>query len=303
MTDPLQRILDHVQDGDEIDDDVVYVFHRLLEQSSNSGELSLTESMLSRSFAAYQARKQAEESSFNEKVATFKNRLSEIKVEHASAWLVKMTTQSGISPDVLQELYNRLQADVETLPLSVTEWIEWLIEWLKVTPAAVEFCFSYSLNKVLKAVGRRASDILSDSDFDILHRGLLAWISGNPLSVIDQILNGTDTKCTRARTLATSVAPQSFSFFLNIVAQVTIILCEDLGVTYQKPAVLECLSTAVKKGFDSPEKVAYAALNQGLFLSRVEAHQGFNTRFPNIPGTRDGIAYKAVQSAISDMIT
>lgn len=274
----------------------------MLNQTSDEDEQS-SSNILSRSFAAYQAKKQNEENSFNAKVVAFKEQLVKAEDKNAPAWLVKMTTQSGISPIILQELYNHLQADVENLPLSVSEWINWLVEWLKITPAAVEFCFSYSFDKVLKAVGRRTNNTLRDSDFDTLHEGLLAWISGESLGTINQVLGGTDTKCKRARILATSVAPQSFSFFLHIVAQITFILCEYLGRKYQKPAILQCLATAVKKGFDSPEKVAYAALNQNTFLSRVEAHQGFDARFPHTPRTPDGVDYETIYSEMSDRMT
>ena len=299
IADPLQRVLDYVQDGDEVNRDVSYIFYRLLDQTDDGDTTPPNLDILSQSFAAYQAKRRAETDVFNEKVRVFKEKLAELKDQDTPAWLIKMTTQSGISPTVLMDLYNHVKKNAGHLPSSVTEWVYWLLKYLKNNSEAVDFCFGYNLDKVRTAVGRSGNDNLTDNDFDTLYTGLEAWISGEPLNTVNQTLGGMDAKIERARALATSVAPYSFSFFLNIIAQVTSIVCSDLGMTYKNPAVLECLSTAVKRGFDSPEKVAYAALNQSKFLSRVEAHQNFNIHFPNGLEMSDDARYSDVYSQLN----
>lgn len=305
LTDPLQNVLDQVQAGDEVTPEVLYSFYRLLSESTEDGKELNADKTFFRSLAAFQARTQEEKEEFQTKVKAFKRKLLEFKNEETPSWLVKLTTQSGTSPEILDKLYQHIRNNIDNLPVTIQGWAFWIIEWLKENRDAAEFCFGYDLSKAYKAVGKKKRDIFAENDFDLLFLGLQAWTSGEPINVINEALgadNSKDIKCTRARILVTDIAPRSFAFFINIVTQITTILFSENEVLPSNPAVLECVSTAVRKGYDTPEKLAFADLNKGNFLSRVEAHQNFNLNYPGGLGLPESMDYNSIYSFLAKIL-
>ena len=278
ITDPLENVLDQVQYGANITPEVLYTFHRLLGKASDTDEELDAEVTLSRSLAAFQARTGEERQIFERKTNIFKTKLLEYRGQETSDWLVKLTTQSGTSPDVINRLYRYITENITQLPITISDWIYWLLDWVKWNRDVAEFCLGYDLSKAIKAVGKKRSDSINDDDFDLLYNGLTAWIYGQPLSAINQALGGDNNKditCSRARVLVTDIAPRSLSYFFNLIAQITSIACNELGVLYQRPAILDCISTSIRKGYDSPEKLAYATLIKTPYLSRVRSPSTF----------------------------
>ena len=52
---------------------------------------------------------------------------------------------------------------------------------------------------------------------------------------------------------------------------------QQAGRAYERPANLEVLAIAIRKGLDSPQKVAFAHLNPSI-RSRVAVHRAFDLR-------------------------
>jgi len=109
--------------------------------------------------------------------------------------------------------------------------------------------------------------------------GLLTWINGRPLAAIEKELGGDPAAgslakqvCPRARELVGSVLPRGFSFIMGLVShvveQVDPFDTQDTLSRY----LVECLGTAVRKGYDLPEKVAFAGDHPAV-LSRVRMHE------------------------------
>jgi hypothetical protein len=78
--------------------------------------------------------------------------------------------------------------------------------------------------------------------------------------------------CPKARDLVSNVIPRGISFIVGLIAHVVTQLDpfdvqEDLD-----RQVVECLSSCVRKGFNSVEKFHFAAERDEIF-SRVQAHR------------------------------
>ena len=109
--------------------------------------------------------------------------------------------------------------------------------------------------------------------------GLLAWLSGQSLREIEFALGGNPGEgaqrtCPRARRLVTNLVPMGLTFVAGLVARTAEEIAEISESTVIPHSVLECLPTAVRRGFDSPSKLAFAEIRTGL-LSRVQTHQAF----------------------------
>jgi hypothetical protein len=83
--------------------------------------------------------------------------------------------------------------------------------------------------------------------------------------------------CPRARELAGSIIPRGISFIMGLVCHVV----EEEDPFDQQEGLsrqlVECLSSAVRKGFDVPEKIAFSSDNPRI-LSRVQVHQAWAER-------------------------
>jgi len=109
--------------------------------------------------------------------------------------------------------------------------------------------------------------------------GLRAWIAGKPLAAIEKELGGdpdtgslTKQVCPRARELVGSVIPRGLSFIMGLVSHV-LEQVDPLDTQENlSRQLVECLGTAVQKGYDSPEKVFFAGDNPTV-LSRVQLHE------------------------------
>jgi hypothetical protein len=108
--------------------------------------------------------------------------------------------------------------------------------------------------------------------------GLLAWIRGKPLAFIEKELGGEPDGrslpkqvCPRARELVGSVIPRGFSFVMGLVSHV--IEQADPFDTQEDLSrqLIECLGTAVRRGYDTPEKVLLCRRSSGRPQSRPNA--------------------------------
>jgi len=120
--------------------------------------------------------------------------------------------------------------------------------------------------------------------------GIRAWIQGKPMCEIETQLGGnpdseSDSKkiCPRSRELVCTVIPRGLSFIIGLVSHVAQNIDSFNEQNELRREVVECLGTAVRRGFDTPEKLNFARQNENL-LSRVKMHDVFRaavtTSFP-----------------------
>ena len=180
-----------------------------------------------------------------------------------TAWLVTRYD------DVLETIKSKQFAKdrLNALPLNQTAKQPWVPKFVK--PSVIAAC------------GGAKGDDVTDEDLQIILKGLIAWTSGKPLAAIEIVLGGdpnsdTQTKrvCPRSRELVGSVIPRGFSFIMGLLTHVVgkavpIDTLDDSG-----RQLLECLGTAVRRGYDTPAKVVFADQNPTIF-SRVQMHQSW----------------------------
>jgi hypothetical protein len=108
--------------------------------------------------------------------------------------------------------------------------------------------------------------------------GIQGWIRGIPLNEMERILGGdpegtteTAKMCPRARELVSTFIPRGLSFIMMIVSR----MVEELDLfTLQEDlekSLMNSLSSAVRKGFDSVEKLEFANARKSI-NSRVQLH-------------------------------
>jgi hypothetical protein len=76
-----------------------------------------------------------------------------------------------------------------------------------------------------------------------------------------------------------ALIPRGLSFTLGLISKVV----KDLVLAGAHSDIdmhlIETLAAAVRKGYDSPEKLAYASLHKSI-LSRVQMHSAFGEEHP-----------------------
>lgn len=301
LTDPLETVLDKIQTGEELDKETIYTFSRF---TSSSAAQTLEET-LKASYVGFRAKKSGNLENFEVQINAFKSKLESQTIENTPDWLLQITTQSGLPLSILSQLKTYIEANLQRLPEDIEGWITWAITWLKTDTSYVEAIFSYNTSDVLKILDKKTCHELENDDWTKLKEGLVSWINGHPLEQIENILEDGDINdaLPKSRALATKVVPYSLSYFLSLVAQIVNITLEEADQTYKYPAILECLSTALQKGFNTVEKLSFATLQSDKFMSRVEAHIAFNQSLSEIDILQEGMGYVMVKDRMSALLS
>ncbi|UIK20643.1 hypothetical protein [Rhizobium leguminosarum] len=126
---------------------------------------------------------------------------------------------------------------------------------------------------------RRLVFPLAAAVLEILQPGIEAWISGKPVNEIQRALGGnpngtpeSSKMCLRARELITTFIPRGLSFVIGVVAR----MAEELDADKSQPLLdlelLQSLSGAVRRGFDTVGKLQFANGRREI-LGRVQLHR------------------------------
>jgi hypothetical protein len=213
--------------------------------------------------------------------------------------LVELAAQSGAPIAVLKRLRERLAATAQNPPATVLDWMSWIFTWLTEDAAARLSLLRREKGAILGAVGRKVNADLTAEATQELLPGVNAWLTGRPIKEIEQALGGdpqAKAECPRARRLITSLVPLGLTFVAGLVARTAQGFPEFINGAVVPRYVLETLSTAVRRGFDDPAKLAFSEVTKGLH-SRVQYHRAFGTRLPHgltISSTQDYTALVAL---------
>lgn len=282
VSDPLEIVLDRIMERQIVDRDVRYIVNRMaaLREATGSEEPTLIFD-LQKSYGAYAARKRKAQAAFDVKIAELKNAIKEDTPGGIDNTLAVLASQSGLSMDLLLKLRKRVVDATGSLPLTVRDWLIWTIEWLISDDDARDALLHDVKRSVLGATGKSKNGELTGTALKAILPGLLAWIAGVPISDIERELGGdpdsdTETRrvCPRARELIGTVIPRGVSFVMGLVSHVVGDADVFEGQEDLDPSLVDILGTAVRRGFDAPEKIAFAGEYPGL-LSRVQIHQAW----------------------------
>jgi len=186
-----------------------------------------------------------------------------------------------LPPLVLFRLRAAIVQNVGALPTSINEWVIWLLNWFKTDPEAKELLLFDVKKSVLGATGRNKNGDLSDDVLDALSPGIFAWLAGSPLRDVEIALGGAPDSdnpsakaCPRARELVGTILPRGLSFVMGLVTRVVTEINPYDSQESLSSETVEALSTAIRLGYDSPEKLAFSIANPAI-LCRVAVHQAY----------------------------
>jgi len=280
ISDPLEIVLDRLMQGDSLDADVRYVVNRMaaLREVEEFEEPTLLFN-LRKSLGAFAARKRQAEAEFEAKINGLKDAILRDTPDGVDNTIAVLASQSGLSMDLLQRLKKRVAEGTGSLPITVEGWLIWTVNWLTEDKNACAALLYDVKRSVLGACGAKRDGEITSNELTRILPGLLGWIKGKPLTHIEKELGGNPggstlakQVCPRARELVGSVIPRGFSFTMGLVSHLVkevnpFDTQEDLSLQ-----LIECLGTAVRKGYDDPEKVVFASMNRTV-LSRVRMHE------------------------------
>lgn len=287
VSDPLELVLDRVMQGDLADRDVRYTINRLAALAAADGKATDT-TFLVRSFAAFRARRREEEHEYMAKVQHLWNEALEVVDRHENPSVLLLSSQSGLEPDHLERLRQRLAEATGNLPVTVGGWLDWILDWLKADKAARYDLLLDVRRAVNRAIGRTATSLLDETAIEALRAPLRAWIEGRPLNQIEVLLGGNPSSTTgnahllpRAREVAGTIIPRGLSFIAGVVARMT----EETGLPANQPALspqlLQNLGACIRRGFNTVAQLEFAHGNREL-VGRVQIHKAYGDAIRSI---------------------
>jgi hypothetical protein len=236
--------------------------------------------MVQRSLAAFQARERAEEDDFARKVTALEVALA-AAVEAFDPEVMRISAFTGMSAAATQSAAARLERDLDAMPTTIVAWCDWLADFLAEDAEARAALLGRN-TELINAVtrGKKAGGPPIPTEFEFLKAGLHAWVGGKPFDEIEVAL-GVDAvavkTCSRTRDLALKLVNWHLYMIAAAIAELAKVKLAAAGRETANPAVLEILAIALRRGLDTPEKVAFAHRNPTI-RTRVGIHSAFERR-------------------------
>lgn len=280
IDDPLTNLLDRIQAGEADQPSVRYLLSRLRAGEEDDKAQEVAIAMMSQSFAAYQAKASGNGVAFREKITALQSALEDY-AGAADAHAMRVGAFTGMPSEPLEAAMARMNRNLAALPSTIVGWSDWLIDFFCEDIAAFNALFGDDSGVVaLVARGVKKGGPPTPAQFEVLKAGMCAWLTGKPLSEIEVALGVAPNRlgvCKRARDLVLKLANRKFYMIAAAISELAKIKLAETGTVSPTPAVLEILAIAIRKGFDTPEKVAFAYIHPEL-RTRVLAHQDFLRR-------------------------
>ena len=252
--------------------------------------------MVRRSFAAFQARKAQRDIAFEQKVAALESILAQ---NVSNLEVAGIAASTGLPDAPLLAIQQRISSNVSVLPTTIPTWIDWLVDYFiedRSGYLALIGADADIVNYVVRGRRKKGNTPTAD-EFGRLKAGLKAWVSGRPFNEIEIALGVASNKlksCPRARDLVLKLANRTLYLIAASVAEVARLEFASQNLAPLQLSVLETLPVAIRKGLDSPDKVAFAYLRPTV-RSRVLLHQGFGETL-GAPADTSGMDYATVLS-------
>jgi ATP-dependent RNA helicase HelY len=283
IDDPLTPLLDSIQAGELSGSGVRYLLSRLRAGEEEGMAVEKAVQMVSRSFYCYQATQAKENEVFEEKLEALKTAL-DTDTKEASAPIMQVAAFTGLAVEPLLAIAAKVEADINALPSTVCGWMEWLVDFMIADRASYVLLFGSAVEAV-KAVtrGRKTGGASSVAEMEVLKISLAAWLKGEPFNQIEASLGVPVADvgvCKRARDLINQIANRQLYM---VAAAASEVIRQTLAAKEKEtsnPAVLEILAYAIRRGLDSPEKVAFAYKRPNV-RSRVLLHRAFAAELGN----------------------
>lgn len=285
IDDPLTSLLDRIQAGELTSGSVRYLLSRLRAGEAEDTAVSSAVEMISRSFAGYQARQAQKDADFNKKLSALKTAL-DTATKETSAPVMQIAAFTGLAVEPLTAIAAKVEAEIDVLPSTVCGWMEWLIDFMVADRANYALLFGSAVETV-KAVtrGKKTGGDSTAAEMTLLKTALTEWLRGRPFDRIEASLGVPTDKigaCKRARDLVNHIANRQLYMVAAAAAEVIRQTLTANEKTATNPAVLEIFAYAIRRGLDTPEKVAFAYRTPSA-RSRVLLHHAFAEKVGDRP--------------------
>lgn len=281
ISDPLEVVLDRISAGEMEDREVRYTVNRLASLTVEAN-VDINNGFFSKSLGAFMAKNQQQEKIYEQKIKELWSEAEAVLNNETDEIDIKIASQSGLPLDLLKRLRLRLNDDKGNLPTTISEWVDWTFYWLiEDEKSSIHLLQDVSNLKLMKNRKPPGSQV-NKEDLVIILKGIHGWIEGKPLNEIERLLGGnpegttvTEMTCPNARELSSTFIPRGISYILMVVAK----MVEELELyKFQEELdgnLVTSLSTAVRKGFNTLEKLEFASENKYIY-SRVQLHMLYN---------------------------
>ena len=295
LEDPVTLLLDLIHTGQAPSPAVNYFASRIRAGEQPEDAVDRAIDMVRRSFAAFQARQAHTEAAFDQKLEALR---SILEGSSANAEVVKIAASTGLPDSPLLAAQARFAANPSSIPSSILGWTDWIVDFFQSDQVSYQALLGDDapiVNYVVR--GKKKGGPPNAEEFSRLKKGLRAWMKGQPLREIELALGVPGNKlkcCPRARDLVLKLANRSLYLIGASLVEVarTVIAAQEL--THEEPSVLETLPVAIRKGLDTPDKVAFA-YRRPTVRSRVLIHRNFASTLGQPISTR-GMNYATVLS-------
>ncbi len=271
ITDPLEVVLDRVMAGHLIDRDVRYTVNRLAALVASDVDEASGDIVMSRSMGAYLARQRHSEAQYKAKVELLWEQARVALEEQSERSVVLIASQCGLPLSLLERLRMRLIAYAGTLPTTITGWVSWTFAWLSEDVASREHLMLDVGRSALKSAGENADGVVTPAVLQKLLPAVLLWLTGRPLNQIETALGGNPNSasaverlCPRSREMVATFIPRGLSFIMSVITRMVDELSMYDNQADLDPSDVQALCIAVRKGFDTTDKVNFALQNRGI---------------------------------------
>jgi ATP-dependent RNA helicase HelY len=275
MDDPLTAILDQIQAGNHDAAAVRYFSSRVRAGEPAEDAIDKAVIMVKGSFAAFKARQTHEEELFDQKVEALKTILAD---NIANPEITMIAASTGLSNEPLLAAQAIFSANPAAIPPSVVAWIDWIVSFFMADEESYLLLLGDAADIVNYVVrGKKKGGPPTSAEFGFLGAGLKAWVAGRSFREIELALGVAADKvkcCPRARDLVLKLANRSFYLIAASLVEVARLVYAANGMSASHPSVLETLAVAIRKGLDTPDKIAFA-YRRPTVRSRVLIHRAF----------------------------
>lgn len=277
IIDPLEVVLDKVFMGSWTDDFVIYAANRMAELRGDTDNIF----DIRRSFSGFIATQKNAQCEFEEKIDKFTGIVKNGLPEEFGKEILMLASQSGLPANVLSRLKKSIFERIEQLPDTIPGWVNWLFKWLEKDDEARRVMLGDVGYKIMDIVGLKNQPIDAEGLKRILP-GVHGWLAGMPIVKIEKELQEASGKtgsfgyCWSARELVNNIIPRGFVFPFGLLTQIAnqLSLFEEQSMIESKK-VLKSLSSALRLGYDTPEKLLYSK-KLSKTHSRVQIHNKWN---------------------------
>ena len=303
VDDPLAELLDSIQLGDLAAPEVRYFLSRLRAGETDEAAADAGLAMVRGSLAAFQARARADAAGFDQKVLSLQAALA-AEAEEFDVEATRISAFTGMPVTAIQSASARLDVGIAGLPSTINDWCVWIIDFLAEDDEARNILLGVDAD-IIKAVsrGKKSEPALTPAEFARLKAGLSAWVGGKPFDEIEVALGvpaASVGTCIRSRDLVLKLTNRRLYMIAVAVVELAKGKLVAAGLEAVNPAVLEILPVAIRRGWDSPEKAAFAHRNPSI-RTRVGTHRAFVARFGH-PNPMLGRTFREVLDQVDAQI-